>query len=306
MSSAGQPENNDLTHRQGSEVHVRHPAGGARLRKLLQAARRGRLRLPAGQRHVLAAIQNELQADTELAAAFSAFTSVTFSAAMPKTERLPARSTLAGWRGCCRAALNRRIMIVVAVVAALAAVLALAPAASWMGGQHTSCEPAYAFAPACHGPSWAPGGRGRAASRSYLQPYRALGLRPPVMTMPSLVMSTLRKVLQGLFDPLTRRGRSFLAAGGAAVMCGLAIPDAGPDPGGGAAGRAAHRLGADRAPVAVPAGVYPQAGSAAGCSRPVGDGDRAGGERLTVTHQRAAGRGRHLGHAGQQAAVHAR
>jgi uncharacterized protein (DUF58 family) len=46
------------------------------------------------------------------------------------------------------------------------------------------------------------------------------------MTMPSLVMSTLRKVLQGLFDPLTRRGRSFLAAGGAAVMCGLAIPDA--------------------------------------------------------------------------------
>ena len=77
MSSAGQPENNDLTHRQGSEVHVRHPAGGASLRKLLQAARRDRLRLPASQRHVLAAIQNELQADAELAAAFSAFTSVT-------------------------------------------------------------------------------------------------------------------------------------------------------------------------------------------------------------------------------------
>jgi hypothetical protein len=160
MSSAGQPENNDLTHRQGLETHARHPAGGASLRKLLRAARRDWLRLPASQRHVLAAIQNELQADAELAGSFSAFTSVTSGAAMPKAERLPTRSTLAGWRGCCRAALNRRIMIVVAVVAALAAVLALVLAASWMGGQHTSCEPAYAFAPACHGPSWAPAGVG--------------------------------------------------------------------------------------------------------------------------------------------------
>ena len=47
------------------------------------------------------------------------------------------------------------------------------------------------------------------------------------MTMPSLVMSTLRKVLRALFGPLTRRGRSFLAAGGAAVLCGLAIPEPG-------------------------------------------------------------------------------
>jgi hypothetical protein len=160
MSSAGQPENNDLTHRQGFEVHVRRPSGGASLRKLLQAARRARLRLSTSQRHVLAAIQNELQADADLAAAFSAFTSVTFGAAIPKAERLPAWSMLAGWRGCCRAALNQRIMIVVAVVAALAAVLALVLAASWMGGKHTSCEPAYAFAPACHGPSWAPAGVG--------------------------------------------------------------------------------------------------------------------------------------------------
>jgi hypothetical protein len=160
MSSAGQPENNDLTRRQGFEVRVRHPAGGANLWQLLRAVRGDRLRLARSQRHVLAAVQNELQADAELAAAFSAFTSVTFGAAMPKAERLPARSTLAGWRGCCRAALNRRIMIVVAVVAALAAVLALVLAASWMGGQHTSCEPAYAFAPACHGPSWAPAGVG--------------------------------------------------------------------------------------------------------------------------------------------------
>ena len=37
-------------------------------------------------------------------------------------------------------------------------------------------------------------------------------------------MSSLRKVLRGVFGPLTTRGRSFLAAGGAAVVCGLAIP----------------------------------------------------------------------------------
>ncbi len=140
MSSAGQPENNDLTHRQGFEVHARLPAG-ASLWQRLQAARRDRLRLSAGRRHVLATIENELQADADLAAAFSAFTSVTFGAAIPKAERLPAWSMLAGWRGCCRV-LNRRIMLVVAVVAVLAAVLALVLAAAWMGGQHTSCEPA--------------------------------------------------------------------------------------------------------------------------------------------------------------------
>jgi hypothetical protein len=157
MSSAGQPENNnDLTRRQGFEVQVRHPAGGARLWQLLRAARRDRLRLSGSQQHVLAAIQNELQADAELSAAFSAFTSVTCGAAMPKAEQLPARSTLAGWRRCCRAFLNRRIMLVVAVVAALAAVVALALAASSPGRQQTSCDPAFAFAPACHGPSWAP------------------------------------------------------------------------------------------------------------------------------------------------------
>ena len=222
MSSAGQPENNDLTHRQGFEVQVRHPAGGARLWQRYGQHAEIRLRLSASQRHVLAAIQNELQADAELAAAFSAFTSVTSGAAMPKAERLPARSTLAGWRGCCRAVLKRRIMIVVAVVAALAAVLALALAASSAGAAALRCDPAYAFAPACHGPSWAPAGVG-----GQLQglPYPPPSLWPPVMTMRSLVMSSLRKVLRGLFGPLTTRGRSFLAAGGAAVVCGLAIPE---------------------------------------------------------------------------------
>lgn len=165
MSSAGQPENNDVTRRPGFEVQVRHPAAGARLWQRLRTARRGRLRLSSGQRHVLAAIQNELQADAELAAVFSAFTSVTAGAVMPKIERLPARSTLAGWR----AFLKRRIMLVVGVVAGLVAVLALALAASSSGGQ-TRCDPAYAFAPACHGPSWAPPGVGGQVQASYPPP----------------------------------------------------------------------------------------------------------------------------------------
>jgi hypothetical protein len=157
MSSAGQPENNDVTRRQGPEVQVRHPAGGARLWQRLRTARRGRLPLFRGQRHVLAAVQNELQADAELAAAFSAFTSVTVGAAMPKIERLPAWSSLAGWR----AFLKRRIMLVVVVGAALVAVLALALAlAAASAGRQTGCDPAYAFAPACHGSSWAPAGVG--------------------------------------------------------------------------------------------------------------------------------------------------
>src|SRR6516164_168245 len=158
MSSSGQPENNDLSRRQGFEERVRHPAGAASLWRLLRAARRDRLGLPGSQRHVLAAIQDDLQAETELAAAFSAFNSATVGAAMPKTERLPACSRLAGWRHCCRAFLNRRIMLVVAALVPSAALVALALAASSPGAQQTRCEPAYAFAPACHGPSWTPAG----------------------------------------------------------------------------------------------------------------------------------------------------
>lgn len=173
MSSAGQPENNDLTHRQGFEAHVRRPAG-ASVWQLLRAARRDRLRLSAGRRHVLAAIENELQADADLAAAFSAFTSVTYGAAMPKAERLPARSMLAGWRGCCRV-LNRRIMLVVAVMAPLAAILALVLAASSPGAQPTGCEPAYTFAPACHGPGWAPAGVGGQLQGSSIPPTYSYG-----------------------------------------------------------------------------------------------------------------------------------
>lgn len=170
MSSAGQPENNDLFGRQGFAAQVRHPGGGGGLWRLLRA-RRDRRRLSRSRREVLAAIQNELQADAELAAEFSAFTSVTSGAAMPKTERVPAWSPLAGWRGVGRAFLNRRIMLIVAVMAPLAALVALALATSSPGGQQTRCEPASKFVSACHGPSWTPAGAGGQVGL----PYRSTG-----------------------------------------------------------------------------------------------------------------------------------
>src|SRR5689334_24179901 len=69
------------------------------------------------------------------------------------------------------------------------------------------------------------GRRGRARSASSLSPAQAARPRPLVMTVRSLVMSSLTKVLRRPFGPLTTRGRSFLAAGGVAVACGLAIPE---------------------------------------------------------------------------------
>jgi hypothetical protein len=72
---------------------------------------------------------------------------------------------LAGWR----ALLKWQIMLVVAVVSALVAVLGLVLAASSPGGQ-ARCDPAYAFAPACHGKTWAPGGVGGQVQASYLPP----------------------------------------------------------------------------------------------------------------------------------------
>ena len=112
--------------------------------------------------------------------------------------------------------------------------------------------------------------------------------------------------MRGLFSSLTTRGRSFMAAGGAAMVCGLAIPE--PDlvrvgallvilPAVSAliARRSRYRLSCARRldPPRIPAGAAHH-------------GDRAGGERLAAAHRRAAGRGHHPVHAGQQAAVRAR
>jgi hypothetical protein len=132
--------------------------------------------LPRTQRRALAAIRSELQADADLAAAFSAFTSVALGAAMPKAEQLSALGTLAGWRRCCRVLLNRRIMLVVAAVVIPAALLALGLAvaltASSPGGQQTRCDPVYAFARACPGASSAPAGGGGPLQASDRPPVR--------------------------------------------------------------------------------------------------------------------------------------
>lgn len=167
MSSTGQPENNDVTRRQDRGAQMRHPAGRTRIWPLLRTARRRKLHLSDSQPDVLAAISNELQADAELAASFAAFTSATADEAMPKFERLPARSTLANWR----AFLNRRVVVATALVAAFVAVVgvAVALAASSPGG-HARCAPAYALASACQGSSGSTAGVGGQLQASHLPP----------------------------------------------------------------------------------------------------------------------------------------
>ena len=86
--------------------------------------------LPNSQRHILVATANELQADHDLAAAFSAFTSVTRGAAMPAVEQLPPRRWRASWRSLRRvgspAFTHRQFVLLVATMAALAAGLTTA------------------------------------------------------------------------------------------------------------------------------------------------------------------------------------
>ena len=109
--------------------------------------------LPNSQRHILAAIEDELQADPDLAASFSAFTSVTRGAAMPAVEQLRLRSWLASWRSLWRGGLpesmNRQIALLVAMMAALAVGLTVALAAL-LGGHQARCEPACACARTCY------------------------------------------------------------------------------------------------------------------------------------------------------------
>jgi hypothetical protein len=58
--------------------------------------------LPNSQLQILAAIDNELQEDQSLAAAFSAFTDVTQSTDMPAAEQLETSNSPAGRRRCRR------------------------------------------------------------------------------------------------------------------------------------------------------------------------------------------------------------
>ncbi len=110
--------------------------------------------LPNSQRHILVATENELQADHDLAAAFSAFTSVTRGAAMPAVEQLPPRRWRASWRSLWRvgspAFTHRQIVLLVATMAALAAGLTTALAAALPGGHQDRCQPAYASARMCY------------------------------------------------------------------------------------------------------------------------------------------------------------
>jgi hypothetical protein len=94
--------------------------------------------LPNFQLQILAAIENELQADPELDSAFSAFTSVTRSADMPAAEQLAAPDSLTGWRGWPR--LSRMIVPLAVLVAAFGITLVVVLAALSAGHQ-TRCGP---------------------------------------------------------------------------------------------------------------------------------------------------------------------
>jgi hypothetical protein len=110
--------------------------------------------LPNSRRHILAAIEDELQEDPDLAASFSAFTSVTRGATMPAVEQLRLRRWLASWRSLWRvgapALTNGQVVFVVAVIAALAVGLTIALAVVLPGGHQDRCEPAYASARTCY------------------------------------------------------------------------------------------------------------------------------------------------------------
>ena len=109
--------------------------------------------LPNSRRHILAAIEGELQADSDLAASFSAFTSVTRGTTMPTVEQLRLRRWLASWRSMWRigapALTNGQVVFVMAVIVALAVGLTVALAAALPGGHQDRCEPAYASARTC-------------------------------------------------------------------------------------------------------------------------------------------------------------
>jgi hypothetical protein len=98
--------------------------------------------LPNSELQILAAIENELQADRSLGPFFSTFTLVTRSEGMPAAEQLGTPNSLTGWRSFRRLGLTTflgrlTVTVAVAVVTALAAVLVALP-----GGHQNRCEPA--------------------------------------------------------------------------------------------------------------------------------------------------------------------
>jgi hypothetical protein len=110
--------------------------------------------LPNSQRHILAAAENELQADHDLGAAFSAFTSVTRGGAMPTVEQLSRWRWMASrrslWRVGSPAFTHRQIVLLVAMMAAVAVGLTTALAAALAGGHQDRCQLAYPSARMCY------------------------------------------------------------------------------------------------------------------------------------------------------------
>jgi hypothetical protein len=100
--------------------------------------------LPNGQLQILAAIENELQEDPSLAAAFSAFTSVTQDADMPAAEQLGTPDSLPGRRTSRSMGVptfpGQPLMALAALAAAVLIALAVLLAAAPGGGGHR-CEP---------------------------------------------------------------------------------------------------------------------------------------------------------------------
>lgn len=119
--------------------------------------------LPNSQLQILSAIEKELQADPSLAAAFSAFTSVTRSASMPPAEQLETSNSLTGWQSFRRkwlpTFLGRLTMAIVVIVAAVVIVPAAALVALPGGGQK-QCEPADAAVRAGYAATCMPLGSG--------------------------------------------------------------------------------------------------------------------------------------------------
>jgi hypothetical protein len=104
--------------------------------------------MPNSQLQILAAIENELQEDPSLAAAFSAFTSATQDADIPAAEQLGTPDSLPGWRTSRSMGLPTFLgqplvaLVAFAAFAAAAVLIALAAlfAAAPGGGRHR-CEP---------------------------------------------------------------------------------------------------------------------------------------------------------------------
>lgn len=106
--------------------------------------------LPNSQLQILAAIENELQADPTLTSSFSAFTGATQSAGMPAAEQLGTPNWLTGWRSFQRT--ERRwslaVIVLIASVAGIMVITLVMTVVAVSMGDRGGCEPVGAGVPA--------------------------------------------------------------------------------------------------------------------------------------------------------------